>query len=103
MALGARRVQILRRFIAEGVDHRSARRGAGVLAGVALAVAISWVGIPMPPPPGMTKGYLGEIMVTRRSSWMRSHWPSSRRSLPDVYPAWKASRMNIVDALRRNR
>ncbi len=103
MALGAKRVRILRRFIAEAVIIGLLGGTAGVLAGIGLAAAISWVGIPMPPPPGGTKDYLGEIMVT---------WPLGADALAlafvttlaaGVYPAWKASRMNIVDALRRNR
>ena len=103
MALGAKRIQILRRFMAEGMIIGLLGGMAGVLLGLALAAAISRVGIPMPPPPGRTEGYLGEIMVT---------WPLVADALAlafvttlaaGVYPAWKASRMNIVDALRRNR
>jgi len=103
MALGARRIQILRRFIAEGVVIGLLGGVAGALIGSLLAVLISRIGIPMPPPPGMSRGYVGEIMVT---------WPIVLDSfalaflttlLASVFPAWKASRMNIVDALRRNR
>ena len=103
MALGARRAQVLRRFLAEGVIIGLLGGTAGVLAGLALATAISRVGIPMPPPPGMSTGYLGQIRVT---------WPLVVEGLAlaffttlaaGIYPAWRASRMNIVDALRRNR
>ena len=75
----------------------------GVIVGTALAVLISAVGIPMPPPPGMETGYTGEIMLT---------WPLVAGTLlmavlttmlGSLYPAWKASSMNIVDALRYNR
>ena len=54
----------------------------------------------MPPPPGMAVGYTGEIMIT---------WPLAVEALllglatsiiASLYPAWKASRMVIVDALR---
>jgi putative ABC transport system permease protein len=103
LALGGRRASILRRFIAEGVVIGALGGAAGVIAGCLLARAISAIGIPMPPSPGMTQGYVGEILVT---------WPIIVDALvlafvttlaASVYPAWKASRMNIVDALRRQR
>ena len=103
MALGAKRVQILRRFIAEGMIIGVLGGIAGVLVGLALAAAISKIGIPMPPPPGATRGYSAAILVT---------WPLVVNALvlavvttlvAGLYPAFKASRMNIVDALRRNR
>ena len=34
------------------------------LPGALLATLISYVGIPMPPPPGMAQGYSGEILLT---------------------------------------
>ena len=103
MALGAWRVRILRRFMAEGVIIGLLGGVAGVLAGLALAAAISRVGIPMPPPPGMTEGYLGKIMVTWRLVTDAVALAFVTTLAAGVYPAWKASRMNVVDALRRNR
>lgn len=103
MALGLRRLRVLRRFVAEGVAIGVLGGAAGALIGWLLALAISRVGIPMPPPPGMSRGYVGEIMLT---------WPILVDSfmlavgttlLASALPAWKASRMNVVDALRRNR
>lgn len=103
MALGARRRQILRRFVTEGVVIGALGGLAGVLLGWLLALAISHVGIPMPPPPGMARGYVAEIMVT---------WPIVADAVmlallttlvASVVPAWRASRMNIVAALRAAR
>ncbi len=103
MALGVTRTRILRRFMAEGVIIGVMGGIAGVLAGLALAAAISWVGIPMPPSPGMTQGYLGQIMVTPTLVADALALAFVTTLVAGVYPAWKASRMNIVDALRRNR
>lgn len=71
--------------------------------GVALAQLISAVGIPMPPPPGMKRGYNGEIMLTW--SLVAGTWLLAVAStvLASFYPAWKASRLVIVDALRHGR
>ena len=75
----------------------------GLMLGLALATTISAIGIPMPPPPGMARGFTGEILLT---------WPLALDALllafgtallAGIYPAWKASRMDIVDALRHGR
>ena len=67
-----------------------------------LAELISAIGIPMPPPPGMEEGYTGEIRVTGTllvSSFLIAF---ATTLLAGLYPAWKASRQQIVDALRHN-
>lgn len=103
MALGATRRATMRRFLVEGVCLGALGGGIGTIAGLALGAAISAIGIPMPPPPGMERGYVGEVLVT---------WPLLLEAvalavitalIASVYPAWRASRMNIVDALRHNR
>jgi putative ABC transport system permease protein len=75
----------------------------GLLAGTLLAALISSIGIPMPPPPGTAHGYTAGILIT---------WSITEKALALVivtaliasgYPAWLASRMQIVDSLRHNR
>jgi putative ABC transport system permease protein len=75
----------------------------GCLLGWGLAVAISAKGIPMPPPPGMSEGYLGEILVSWKLVLSALVLALTTTLLASVYPAWKASRLAIVDALRHNR
>jgi putative ABC transport system permease protein len=103
MALGLRRSAILRLFLCEGFLLGSIGGVAGVAIGFALAAVLSAIGIPMPPAPGMAFGYTAEVRAT---------WPIALNALilavltalaASVYPAWKASRMQIVDALRQNR
>jgi putative ABC transport system permease protein len=103
MALGARRSRILKLFLGEATVLGLIGAASGLLLGLALATTISAIGIPMPPPPGMARGFTGEIMVT---------WPLALDALllafgtallAGIYPAWKASRMDIVDALRHGR
>jgi putative ABC transport system permease protein len=102
MAIGLKRRHILQLFVSEGVLLGIIGGLLGVVTGCLLAWLISAVGIPMPPPPGMDVGYTGEILVT---------WPLVAGALAialgstlfgSVYPAWKASRLEIVDALRHN-
>ena len=103
MALGNRRQQVLGLYLSEGLWLGVIGGLMGVGIGVILAHVISAVGIPMPPPPGMKRGYSGAIMLTW--SWIIGIWVAAVLStvLASIYPAWKASRMVIVDALRHGR
>jgi len=103
MALGTRRPGVLAQFLFEGFLLGLVGAGAGALVGTALASLISLIGIPMPPPPGQAREFTAEMLVT---------WPLVAEavalavitaSLAAVYPAWRASRIAIVDALRSGR
>ncbi|HEX8011178.1 MAG TPA: FtsX-like permease family protein [Casimicrobiaceae bacterium] len=102
MALGTRRSAILRLFLTEGVLLGLFGGVLGLIGGYLLAQVITVVGIPMPPPPGMAFGYTAGINVS---------WPPALEAwalaiatalIASLYPAWKASRMTIVEAIRRN-
>jgi len=103
MALGARRSTILRRFLSEGAVLGVLGGLIGVIAGVALAIAISAVGIPMPAPPGVARGYMGEVRTTFPLVFDAFALAVVTTLIASYYPAWKASRMVIVDALRHAR
>jgi len=103
MAIGLKRGKILQLFVSEGLLLGIIGGLSGVAVGTVLATVISAVGIPMPPPPGMEGGYTGEVLVT---------WPLVVGTLllavlttllGSLYPAMKASNLEIVDALRYNR
>lgn len=102
LAIGLRRRKILRMFAAEGLVLGILGGLAGIAAGYALAGLISSIGIPMPPPPGMDKGYTGEIRVTPALLASAFLIASITTLLAGLYPAWKASRQQIVNALRHN-
>ncbi|MEO6749465.1 MAG: FtsX-like permease family protein, partial [Casimicrobiaceae bacterium] len=102
MALGARRTRILHQFIAEGVLLGLLGGLAGLAIGLALAPAISAVGIPMPRAPGMAHGHIAGILVTPRMGIEVLALAFVTALLASIYPAWKASRMLIVDALRHS-
>ena len=103
MALGVTRGRILSRFLGEGVLFGVVGGMIGCLLGLALATAISAKGIPMPPPPGSSEGYLGRIMVTWELALSALALAVATTLIASIYPAWKASRLVIVDALRHNR
>jgi len=103
MALGVPRARILGQFIAEGASLGVVGGIAGVVIGTLLAWLISGIGIPMPPPPGMAHGYIGQIRITPALTASAFALAAITATVASLYPAWRASRLVIVDALRRNR
>jgi len=75
----------------------------GLAVGVLLAMAISSIGIPMPPPPGMQHGFNGGILVTLPLAAGALALAVATALAASLYPARKASRLVIVDALRHGR
>lgn len=103
MALGIRRVGVMRLFLSEGALLGCFGGLVGLVVGVVLAMVISAVGIPMPPPPGMGRGYTGQILVTWDIALSSFLLAVGTTLVASIIPAWKASRMEIVNALRHNR
>ncbi|MBS0513292.1 MAG: ABC transporter permease [Proteobacteria bacterium] len=100
MALGVRRRGILALFIWEGVVLGLVAGVLGVGIALVLGKIISMVGIPMPPPPGMSRGYTGRIDISAALAIQGFLLAFITTLIASILPAWKASRMNIVDALR---
>jgi len=103
MALGVKKFDILCQFLCEGALIGGIGSALGVFIGWLLAVIISAIGIPMPPPPGIARGYIGEILIRPEMVLEALVLAIFVTLIASVYPAWKASRMQIVDALRHNR
>jgi putative ABC transport system permease protein len=103
MAFGLRRRKILHLFLFEGAILGVVGGGIGALAGWGLSLLLSAIGIPMPPPPGMDEGFDAEFLVTGSLAANGFLLAVGAATLATVYPAWKASRLQIIDALRRGR
>ncbi len=100
MAMGYKKKDILKLFLTEGLILGLLGGITGIVLGIGLAWGISLFGIPMPPPPGATIGWTAFIRVVPDllvSSMMISVAASL---LSSFYPAFKASNLNITDALR---
>ena len=103
MAMGVKRSGIVRLFLSEGVLLGCLGGILGLLIGWAAAYMISAGRIPMPPPPGVAHAYTIEIFATRTIATQALILAICTTFLASIYPAWTASRKQIVDSLRHNR
>lgn len=103
MALGRTRSAVARLFVGEGLILGLACGLIGVLLGWAVALLVSGVGIPMPPPPGMARGFVAGIAFTPGIAATAMLLAVFTSVVASLLPALRASRLNIVDALRVGR
>ena len=103
MALGVRRRRVLTLFLLEGAVLGLLAGIIGVTLGYGLAALISHIGIPMPAAPGMSRGFIAEIIITPGIAFDALLLAVFTTLAASLYPAWRASQLIIVDALRHNR
>jgi putative ABC transport system permease protein len=75
---------------------------AGVILGIALAAIISAIGIPMPPMPNTNSGYTALIRIVPSEIAKAFAVGFAATVFAAVYPARRASKLKVVDALRYN-
>lgn len=102
LAIGLRGHDVMRLFLVEGALIGLIGGVCGLALGYLLAEVVSAIGIPMPPPPGMEHGYIGRILVEPRLAADAFVLALITTLIASVMPARRASRMNVVDALRHN-
>ena len=100
MAIGTTRARLWRMFLAEGFSIGVIGCVLGLTAGVALAFVINHGNVMLPPPPGYTVGYRLEIMMQPSVLIPAAVIAIVTATLSSIVPAFKASRMKIVDVLR---
>jgi putative ABC transport system permease protein len=103
MALGTTARSILTQFVVEAAVLGMVGALLGATLGVALAHLISFVGIPMPPPPGQSRGYVGKMLATTPLVLEACALALTTALLAAILPAWKAAGTQIVAALRAGR
>jgi len=100
LALGDRPGDVFRTVLAESVILGLAGASLGILVGWGLGTAISAIGIPMPPPPNADLGYTAVIRLVPGDVAVAGAIGFVATCLAAIRPAWRASRLNVVDALR---
>ena len=101
LALGNRSARVFNLILAESLCLGLIGAALGALIGVGLALAISDIGIPMPPPPNADQGYISRILVVPEVIGLSVIVGLVAAMTASVLPAWKVSRMHIADALRQ--
>jgi putative ABC transport system permease protein len=102
MALGYKRRDVARVFLAEGVVLGALGALLGLASGYAAALVISWIGIPLPPPPGRSSEMVSRVALVPALFAMSAVLSAAAALISSVQPALRASRLEIADALRQN-
>jgi putative ABC transport system permease protein len=101
-ALGTGDKRIFAMIVIEGVWLGIVGSVVGMAIGIVAAMALSAVGIPMPPPPNAELGYIAQIRIERTTVLAAGAIGILASALASLLPGWRISRMPIVDALRQN-
>lgn len=102
MALGTKKRGVVALFIIEGFILGVIGGVAGLAGGYMLASLISYVGIPMPPPPGATMTWTARVDIVTDLFLTAFVLSIITAVVSSFYPAFKASRLEIAEALRHN-
>ena len=102
MSLGDRAGKVFRLIVTENVLLGVVGSSLGLLAGVLLAMLISAIGIPMPPPPNANLGYTARIQLVPSTLVTAFAVGFVATIVAALWPAAKVVRTPIVTALRSN-
>ena len=102
MALGNNPRQVFKLVVTENVLLGVVGSLLGIVFGSALAVAISAIGIPMPPPPNANIGYTALVRVVPAVLTMAFTVGMVATIAAAIFPARRVARIPVVDALRQN-
>ena len=99
MAIGTTRGRVWRMFFLEGLMTGVLGGLLGLAIGALLATIINNVNVMLPPPPGYTVGYRLQILLQTPVMTTAFLISVVTATLSSILPAFKASRLKIVDAL----
>ena len=102
MALGNRKRRIFALIMAENTLIAVAGAGFGVILGMILALIISAIGIPMPPPPNADLSYIAHIRIVPSVIASAFFVGLIATIAAAILPAARVQRIPVVDALREN-
>jgi putative ABC transport system permease protein len=102
LAFGLRRRQIFRLVLLENCLLGLVGGVLGIVVGLGLALTISAIGLPMPPPPGSSVGYIASIRIVPWIDVAAGIIGAVAAMLASLLPGRRAARLVVVDALRQN-
>lgn len=102
LAIGHRPAQVFRQIVFENILLGLIGAVIGIVLGVVVALAISRVGIAMPPPPGSSVGYMAQIRIVPGVVGAAASVAAAAAVIASLLPARRVSRIPIVLALRQN-
>lgn len=100
LAIGSKPKDIWHLILIESIVLGLAGALLGMVLGNFLAIAISAIGISMPPPPNSNVGYLASIQLDAEIILSSALVGALATILAALLPGRRASRINIIDALR---
>lgn len=100
MALGTKRRGVLNLFMCEGCVLGAIGGTLGILSGTGITSLIARIGIVMPAPPGATMPWLSEPKIVASTLIFAFITAIFTAFISSLYPAYRASRLEIADALR---
>lgn len=100
LAVGDRSASVFKLIMAESLCLGLLGALLGMAMGCAAAMGISAIGIPMPPPPNANLGYTALIRIVPSTVVTAGIIGFVAAVLATVFPARRASRLEIVEALR---
>lgn len=99
-AMGAEGGQILKLFIIEGIMLGLIGGVIGMIFGGGIGVIVNHAKILLPPPPGSSEGFLLQLRLYPSSFALGFIIAVSSSFVASIYPAMKAAKLRVVDALR---
>lgn len=99
-AIGGTRGEVIGLFVTEAFILGIIGSLLGVIFGILIAKGITSAGIMMPTPPGSSETYPIRIFVEYDLLFRNAIWGIGIAIVSSIYPAIKASRMVIINALR---
>ena len=100
LATGDRSQVIFRLIMAESILLAFSGALLGMTFGCLAALAISAIGIPMPPPPNANIGYIALIRIVPSTVLLAGAIGFTATVAASILPARRASKLSVVDALR---
>ncbi len=100
-ALGSKRSRIIELFITESIVLGVAGSMIGIVLGCLFTIIIGHIGINMPPPPGASMAWVSEPVVTLSGAAAALVLSVTTAVVASIVPSFRASRLDIAEALRQ--